>query len=158
MAAVVASLTALPDADLRAMATYLSSFGAVRSDRTPDTGGALAAKLDTDARRRDAALAGEGSRLYAGACAACHEADGAEQFGVRPNLALNTSLFLPAPDNLLNVVLHGIVSPAQADPGAMPAFRDSLSDRQPRRTVALPSGAFRARARRPGRGWREPWP
>ena len=75
-------------------------------------------------------MSGEGARLYEGACAACHEADGPALFGARPNLAFNTSLFAALPDNLLQVVLDGIAVPAHADLGAMPAFRDSFSDRQ----------------------------
>ncbi len=34
------------------------------------------------------------------------------------------------PDNLIQVILHGIAAPVSADLGYMPAFCDSLSDRQ----------------------------
>ncbi len=127
MAEVVAALGALPDVDLRAMATYLVSLGGPAPGDDPDV---LAAALDVEARSRAVSLSGEGARLWSGACAACHEADGPALFGARPNLAFNTSLFAAAPDNLLHVVLDGIAVPAHADLGAMPAFRDSFSDRQ----------------------------
>ena len=127
MAEVVAELGSLPDVDLRAMATYLAWLGGPAPAEDPDF---LAATLDAAARSRAVALSGEGARLYAGACAACHEADGTALFGARPNLALNTSVAAAGPDNLLHVVLDGIAVPAHADLGAMPAFRDSFSDRQ----------------------------
>ncbi len=127
MAEVVAELGPLPDIDLRAMATYLASLSGPVPAEDPDV---LAATLDVAARSRAVSLSGEGARLYGGACAACHEADGTALFGARPNLAFNTSLFAAAPDNLLHVVLDGIAVPAHADLGAMPAFRDSFSDRQ----------------------------
>ncbi len=34
------------------------------------------------------------------------------------------------PDNLIQVILHGIAKPAATDLGYMPAFRDSLTDSQ----------------------------
>ena len=127
MAEVVAELGTLPDVDLRAMATYLASLNGPAAAEDPD---ALAAALDAEARSRAISLSGEGARLYEGACAACHEADGTSLFGARPNLAFNTGLFAAAPDNLLHVVLDGIAVPAHADLGAMPGFRDSFSDQQ----------------------------
>jgi nicotinate dehydrogenase subunit B len=34
------------------------------------------------------------------------------------------------PDNLIQVILHGIAAPVSSDLGYMPAFRDSLTDDQ----------------------------
>jgi nicotinate dehydrogenase subunit B len=34
------------------------------------------------------------------------------------------------PDNLIQVVLHGIASPVSSDLGYMPAFKDSMTDDQ----------------------------
>ena len=34
------------------------------------------------------------------------------------------------PDNLIQVILHGIAAPASSDLGYMPAFKDSLTDDQ----------------------------
>ena len=71
-----------------------------------------------------------GARLYQGACAVCHEVGGAPLFGSRPSLALNSNLHSASPDNLIQVILHGIAAPASSDLGYMPAFRDSMSDDQ----------------------------
>jgi len=51
-------------------------------------------------------------------------------FGARPLLAANTNLHAATPDNLIQVILHGIQEPADDALGYMPAFRDSLNDAQ----------------------------
>jgi nicotinate dehydrogenase subunit B len=43
---------------------------------------------------------------------------------------LNTNLHGPRPDNLVQVLMHGVATSASSQVGAMPAFADSLSDRQ----------------------------
>ena len=60
----------------------------------------------------------------------CHEVGGAPLFGSRPSLALNSNLHSAVPDNLIQVILHGIAKPAATDLGYMPAFKDSLTDSQ----------------------------
>jgi nicotinate dehydrogenase subunit B len=71
-----------------------------------------------------------GARLYQGACAVCHQVGGAPLFGSRPSLALNSNLHSAVPDNLIQVILHGIASPVSSDLGYMPAFKDSMTDDQ----------------------------
>ena len=51
-------------------------------------------------------------------------------FGSRPSLALNSNLHSASPDNLIQVILHGIASPVSSDLGYMPAFKDSMTDDQ----------------------------
>jgi nicotinate dehydrogenase subunit B len=51
-------------------------------------------------------------------------------FGVRPSLALNTSVHSARPDNLLRVIMGGAGTYGSARPGAMPGFRASFNDRQ----------------------------
>jgi nicotinate dehydrogenase subunit B len=126
MAPIVKDLGALPDQDIRAMAIYLASFG----ENAPDTNAqdALAAKLETATRVTLASS--PGARLYQGACAVCHEVGGLPLFGSRPSLALSSNLHGAVPDNLIQVILHGIAQPASSDLGYMPAFMDSMSDEQ----------------------------
>ena len=71
-----------------------------------------------------------GARLYEGACAVCHAVGGAPLFGSRPSLALNSNLHSTRPDNLIQVILHGITTPASTELGYMPGFRDSMTDGQ----------------------------
>ncbi|WFU15284.1 molybdopterin cofactor-binding domain-containing protein [Bradyrhizobium sp. CB3481] len=128
MAPVVKELAPLPDSDIRAMAVYLASFNATAMDRAAQE--ALAARLESATGTRASAASGIGARIYQGACAVCHEVGGAPLFGSRPSLALNSNLHSTAPDNLIQVILHGISKPAITDLGYMPAFRDSLTDGQ----------------------------
>jgi nicotinate dehydrogenase subunit B len=128
MAPVVKELAALPDSDIRAMAVYLASFNETSMDRAAQQ--ALAASLEAAAGARTSAASGVGARLYQGACAVCHEVGGAPLFGSRPSLALNSNLHSAVPDNLIQIILHGIAKPAATDLGYMPAFKDSLTDGQ----------------------------
>jgi nicotinate dehydrogenase subunit B len=74
---------------------------------------------------------GQAQRLFNGACAACHhDGDGPKLLGVNVPLALNSNLYSDRPDNLLQVIVHGIREPATRDIGFMPAFGDALSDAQ----------------------------
>ena len=138
MAPVVKELAALPDQDIRAMAVYLASFNPGAIDRTALR--ALATQLEASTRTMTAASAG--ARLYQGACAVCHEVGGAPLFGSRPSLALNSNLHSANPDNLIQIILHGIAAPVSSDLGYMPAFRDSLSDRQVADLVSYLRGQF----------------
>jgi nicotinate dehydrogenase subunit B len=126
MAPIVKDLAALPDQDIRAIAVYLASFG----EETPDANAqkALATKLETQTRVTLASS--PGARLYQGACAVCHEVGGLPLFGSRPSLALNSNLHSAVPDNLIQVIMHGIAKPAFSDLGYMPAFKDNMSDVQ----------------------------
>jgi len=126
MAPVIRDLVRLPDTDIRAMAVYLASFNTHALDRPAQD--ALAAKLENNTKVTSASS--PGARLYLGACAVCHEVGGLPLFGGRPSLALNSSLHSDTPDNLIQVVLHGVAVPASDDLGYMPAFRESLNDRQ----------------------------
>jgi nicotinate dehydrogenase subunit B len=126
MAPIIKDLGALPDQDIRAIAIYLASFNGAAPDK--DAQLALATRLETETRVTLAASAG--ARLYQGACAVCHEVGGLPLFGSRPSLALNSNLHSRAPDNLIQVILHGIAQPASADLGYMPAFKDSMNDNQ----------------------------
>ncbi len=128
MAPVVKELAALPDEDIRAMAVYLGSFQQNAIGKPAQD--ALAAKLETSTGPRVASASSMGARLYEGACAVCHAVGGAVLFGSRPSLALNSNLHGGVPDNLVQVILHGIASPASSELGYMPAFKDSLTDDQ----------------------------
>ncbi len=120
MAAVVASLSALPDSDIRAMAGYLASFA---PPGPPADEAALAARAE--ARAGSLAETGAGARIYAGACASCHEGEPR-----LPSLALNSNLHSPTPNNLIRSVLGGVQAVSRPELGNMPGFADTLSDSQ----------------------------
>ncbi len=148
MAPVIQGLAELPDSDVRAISTYLLDLpGKGQSDRTADNAphelaqapmsyrapGAVASAdpaTDITIRSLQGRLA-NGEQIYQNACVVCHDANsGPTLFGARPLLSLNTNLHAATPDNLIQVILHGIQSPAHDDLGYMPGFKDSLDDRQ----------------------------
>ncbi|MBS7778774.1 cytochrome c [Acidovorax sp. CCYZU-2555] len=133
MAPVIHGLAELPDSDLRAITTYLLEL--------PATGAQPTAQPATQTAAAPLAVATpaapvygqhvNGERIYQNACAVCHEAgSGPTLFGVKPLLALNTNLHAATPDNLVQVILHGIQAPANEALGHMPGFKDSLDDAQ----------------------------
>jgi nicotinate dehydrogenase subunit B len=134
MAPVVKELAALPDGDIRAMAHYLRSFNERSVDGLQEI--ALAERLEAATLTKNLAVSSIGARLYQGACAVCHEVGGLPLFGSRPSLALNSNLHSAVPDNLIQVILHGVMEPASSDLGYMPAFKDHLSGDQIAELVA----------------------
>lgn len=128
MAPVVKELAAVPDSDIRAMAVYLASFN--ETTMPPERQDKLAVRLETETSVRATAASTMGARLYEGACAVCHQVGGPPLFGSRPSLALNSNLHSTIPDNLIQVILHGIDQPVSSDLGYMPAFKNSLNDGQ----------------------------
>jgi nicotinate dehydrogenase subunit B len=121
----------LPDDDIRAMAAYLAD-GASEKAAAEQKQAALAMSqaAEADAKIRHP----EGERIFEGACTACH-ADGTPL----ASLALNSTLHSDRPDNVLQTLMNGAIAPArlanrasrdQLEIMSMPAFRDSLSDRQ----------------------------
>ena len=138
MAPVVKSLAALPDSDIRAMAVYLASFNPTALPKAGED--ALAARLEIPSAA--AVMTTSGARLYQGACAACHQVGGAPLFGARPSLALNSNLHSAVPDNLIQVILHGIADPVAAELGTMPGFKDSMGDAQLAELVTFLRGHF----------------
>lgn len=131
MAPVIHGLAELPDSDLRAITTYLLALPQAKPAAAVQAAAAVAAPAVAPAPAPVYARHANGERIYQNACAVCHEAgSGPTLFGAKPLLALNTNLHAATPDNLVQVILHGIQSPANEALGHMPAFKDSLDDAQ----------------------------
>lgn len=128
MAPVVKELSAVPDSDIRAMAAYLASFNETKI--APAAQEALATQLETATSVKTRSASPLGARIYDGACAVCHQVGGPVLFGSKPSLALNSNLHSTMPDNLIQVILHGIDQPVSSDLGYMPGFKNSLNDGQ----------------------------
>src|SRR5215813_6480969 len=123
---VVQGLGALPDSDVRAIATYFADVDKA-ADRLPYVSGAVSLAMSNT-------LAKEGTqfdpdaRLYTAACASCHYNAVGAPLAARPDLTLNSAVHLPDPSNLIQVILRGI-SAEEGMPGVvMPAFGGALSD------------------------------
>lgn len=129
MAPVVQSLAELPDSDVRAVAHYLNSLNPPAPDT--ETPAMQAARLEDNSRNNPAAMTHPGENLFEGACAVCHDARGGPPlFGSRPSLALNSNLHSDSPDNVIQVLLHGIEDPAVNSLGNMPGFGASMNNQQ----------------------------
>jgi nicotinate dehydrogenase subunit B len=148
MAEVVRELAAVPDADVRAMATYLASFSPKVSEEEAQ---AQARRAIETAQVRQPAP-GAAQRMFESACAACHhDGNGPTLLGLNTPLALNSNLRSDRPDNLLRTILDGVREPAAREIGFMPAFRDALDDQQ----IAELAGYMRARFAPDAPAWRD---
>ena len=145
MTPVVQQLAVLPDADIRAMATYLATFNATDAP-APD-----ADALVAQSQRPDRVGTGATARLFTTACGACHhDGSGPALLGLNIPLALNTQLHGERPDNLLRTILEGVREPSGPSAGFMPAYADHLDDAQIAELAAYLRGRYA-----PGR---PPWP
>ena len=128
MGPVVAGLAELPESDVRAIAHYIASLSSPVDEAIAEEA-ALKQSQGADV----VGLMGleRGRQTFETACAVCHSASGGVgHLGVRPLMGLNTSVAQANPDNLLQVIHNGINSPATADLGYMPGFREVYDDRQ----------------------------
>lgn len=135
MGPVISGLAELPEYDVRAMAHYLVNLNPDTPQQTLQTEASHASQaigLESRAQRVETdLLLMPGQQLFAGACAVCHDAsEGPTLFGAKPSLALNTNIQSENPDNLIQVIMHGITRPSAPGLGNMPAFKNSFNDQQ----------------------------
>lgn len=142
MAPVADGLAGVPEADVRAIATYLASLPHRERSTSPNDVIATAAKREFDALARHApdrateagghaaVTEDAGEIIFAGACATCHF-EGAGLPGPKPvPLALATTVNATTPRNALRIVVEGL-HPEPGEAGAMmPAFAGALTDAQ----------------------------
>lgn len=129
MASVVHDgLAKLPDADLRALATYFADINGSAA-RAPTAAAALA--LAASRRLVDAGRESEpGANLYLAACASCHYSAAAPAPAVRGSLSLSSALTSDDPANFIQTVMHGVGGAAQGRTTGpyMPGFALALTD------------------------------
>lgn len=116
---VFGSTQYLSDSDLGAMATYLKDLPQVR------TPAATVPPANTQVVQR-------GAKIYEHHCASCHGEQGQGAAGIYPALAANRAVTMPAPDNLVRVVVSGGFAPVTAKnprPYGMPPFGQALNNR-----------------------------
>ena len=129
MAAVVDNLAAIPDADMKAIATYVASIAGEASAERRRAAEALIANTRNPTGQSIVGTESSGENIFYAACASCHEGDRRLPFG-GVNLALSTGPSGPNPDNVINVVLWGLPPADGARSPVMPGFAGSLSDQQ----------------------------
>jgi len=142
MAPVIAQLSALPDADIDAMAGYLSSFNTALSDVERQS---LQVKIESQTVGSQFQA---GAQLYDGACAVCHQGrlgEGGPRpdvFGINSSLAFNTNLHSESADNLVRVIMEGVATDQAGAHGAMPGFGQYFDDEQMATLVTYLRGRF----------------
>ena len=126
MAEVVSNLSAVPASDVHAIATYMADvFGAPSPDRKRQGEAVVAQAKPGAASVPDS----EGAKIYAGACASCHESSRPPPYG-GIHLSLSTAISASNPRNLANIVLSG-VRPVEGERSPiMPGFAASMNDRE----------------------------
>jgi mono/diheme cytochrome c family protein len=137
MSPVVTNLSTVPEADVRAIAAYV---GGMTDEAMPGTrpepqqqprpARLTSADSLVSAPAPDARNAKDlGARIYAAACATCHEAGRPVPFG-GVKLSLSTAIHGVSPRNLINATLYGLPSTPGEPSAIMPGFRASLTDQQ----------------------------
>lgn len=123
MGDVTRELADAPEADVRAIAVYFA--GLMADAPAAKGGGALPDKQSLADQAHP-----EGATLFAGACAACHEAGAPMMQQGRPPLGAGTSLHQDMPHNTLHVIVRGFTPPPGRAGPSMPAFANDFTDRQ----------------------------
>ncbi len=137
MREVTDDLARAPDADLRAIASYIASSLGKQAPRAAPTPIALPA--------------GPGEALYRGACAQCHEDSRGPPFaGI--DLARSTATHASNPTNLANIITTGIPASGEEPEPIMPGFGAVLTDRQTTELIAYLRARFGAPHPRDGIG------
>jgi mono/diheme cytochrome c family protein len=134
MAPVVQGLSALPDSDIHALATYFAELDK-SADRSPYVSGAVSLAMSS-ALAKQGAPSDPDARLYTAACASCHYNATNAPRTARPDLALNSAVHLSDPSNLIQAILRGIGSEQGMRGVVMPAFGGALSDADVARIAA----------------------
>ncbi|HEX3407940.1 MAG TPA: cytochrome c [Caulobacteraceae bacterium] len=128
MGGVTQELATAPPEDVHAMAVYIAAGIGTGADHMADNAAAAAARP-------------EGARLFAGACANCHDAGAPMMNEGRPDLTLGSPLHETDPADTVLIILQGLKPPAERDGPSMPAYAAAFSDQQ----VAQIAGYLRAR-------------
>jgi len=123
MAPVSQNLAAVPDADVKAIASYVAS---VMGKRDQPSGKSTA----SDTPSNDT-----GAAIYAVSCASCHDGTRPLPFG-GVKLMLSTAVTGESATNLINVVLDGLHPPEGTAGAIMPGFSSTLTDGQLESLVA----------------------
>ncbi len=145
MAPVIRNLADVPDADIKAIATYVASLAGPPSAERQALSQRTLARVKGEGEPVRSAAGGPGAAIYAGACAQCHGEAGRAPAEPALNLALSTSVRSVSPNNLVRIVLGGIQQPGNAPGPHMPGFANALTDTEMTDLVAFVRANFSER-------------
>ena len=130
MAEVTGNLGTVPDADVRAIATYVVGVMDPPSEERRAEGDRLREAFKFPHRVTPSPGDNSaGAAIYKSACSTCHDSGQPLPFGGL-NFELSTAADAPNPQNIINVTLFGLPPNGNAPGSIMPAFGSVLSDRQ----------------------------
>ena len=151
MAPVIRNLAGVPDADVKAIATYVASLAGTPSNERQALATRTLARAEGARAKgegepvRSAAAASPGAAIYAGACAQCHGEAARAPAEPALNLALSTSVRSTSSSNLVRIVLGGIQQAGNAPGPHMPGFANALTDKQTADLVEFVRASFTER-------------
>src|SRR5262249_1981122 len=119
---------ALPDSDVRAIATYFADVDKA-AERLPSVSAAVGHAMSFASKADD--RFDTDARLYVAACASCHYNSARLPLAARPDLALNSAVHLSDPSNLIQVILRGIGAEEGMPGVVMPASGGAHSGPEP---------------------------
>jgi len=126
MSPVTHELSTLGAEDQKAIVTYVESLGGGDA-RGSHAQAAVTSALAIDAQDRTQ-IRSEGGRLFVSACASCHYNRLPDVNPNRPELGLNSAVFLDDPSNLIRVILYGVSAKEGSGGIVMPGFAHGMSD------------------------------
>jgi mono/diheme cytochrome c family protein len=135
MAQVVSNLAAVPEDDVRAIATYMAGIAGVPTPDRQRRGNEAMARINparpepSDRATQAQAAHPVGAAIYQAACARCHDSGRPVPYG-GVNLHLSTGISASDARNVINTVLTGVRAvPGERSP-IMPGFASSMDDGQ----------------------------
>lgn len=147
--AVAHSFSQMNRDDMAALAAYVKTTPPV-STGTPHPRQAQGTPSDVVAGLRGVSFndaTAKPARIFLGACASCHHWTGAgTRDGYYPSLFHNSTVGAPNPNNLAQVILHGLHRKTASQDIRMPAFGSTLSDKEVAALVNFLTGQFGANA------------
>lgn len=134
MAQVVSNLSTVPEADVRAIATYMAVVATPTPDRRQSGNQAIASIEPANSSQTERAAPAQaahpaGAAIYQAACAGCHDAGRPVPYG-GVNLHLSTGVNASDARNVTNTILIGVKPvPGERSP-IMPGVAASMDDGQ----------------------------
>ena len=128
MAPVAHNLARVPDADVRAITTYVASIaGSIAGAPSPAAAANTPTRPAAPTTVASTAELSGAAAIFAGTCGACHSGlPGASAV----DLARSTAINAPHPRNAIRVVLDGITPPPGERGPLMPPFAGAFTDQQ----------------------------
>ena len=132
MGEVTGNLGLLPDSDISAIGTYLTSLMGEPTPERAKRADEIRQKVDAPKATPVSAAdtpAQRGAAIYTATCAVCHESNKPLPFG-GIDLHLSTTISAADPQNAINTVLFGLPAASGRQSAIMPGFASAMNDEE----------------------------